>query len=106
MAVDNICLLKQGAGVATVVLTFWLATYYNVIIGWAMFYLGSSFTDPLPWVSCNNTWNSIYCIESAGNTTERQIEINNDVVDYCSAVEVAETNDTVKSTSPSQEFYE
>ena len=86
-------------------LTFWLATYYNVIIGWAMFYLGSSFVDPLPWVSCNNTWNSIYCIESVSNTTERQLEINNNV-DYCGTVQEAEKNDTVKSTSPSQEFYE
>ena len=70
-----------------------------------MFYLGSSFVDPLPWVSCNNTWNSIYCIESVSNTTERQLEINNNV-DYCGTVQEAEKNDTIKSTSPSQEFYE
>ena len=70
-----------------------------------MFYLGSSFTDPLPWVSCNNSWNSIYCIEAASNATERQLEINNNV-DYCGTAEVVESNDTVKTTSPSQEFYE
>jgi len=104
-AIGKMCPLFQGAGVATVVLTFWLATYYNVIIGWAMFYLGSSFVDPLPWVSCNNTWNSIYCIESVSNTTERQLQINNNV-DYCGTVQEAEKNDTIKSTSPSQEFYD
>jgi SNF family Na+-dependent transporter len=40
--------------VATVVISFWLCTYYNVIISWAMFYMAHSFIDPLPWTNCNN----------------------------------------------------
>ena len=92
---------------ATVVLTFWLATYYNVIIGWAMFYLFSSFTDPLPWVSCNNTWNTHYCLETKENITKVQVEMNNNV-DYCNDEETSGANETTYNltTSSSQEFYE
>ncbi len=46
---------------ATVVITFWLCSYYNVIIAWAMFYLISSVEDPLPWTGCNNHWNTDRC---------------------------------------------
>lgn len=56
-ALGKLCPAFQGAGVATVVLTFWLASYYNVIIAWAMFFLFSSFYDPLPWTGCHNAWN-------------------------------------------------
>ena len=58
-----------GAGIATVVISFWLCTYYNVIISWAMFYLVSSFQDPLPWVGCGNWWNTKSCWDVQSNTT-------------------------------------
>ena len=83
------------------VLTFWLATYYNVIIGWAMFYLFQSFQDPLPWVSCNNTWNTPFCLDTPVNATQQPSKI---IEDYCS--EKPESNVTAKTTSSSQEFYE
>ena len=93
----------QGAGVATVVLTFWLATYYNVIIGWAIFYLFSSFADPLPWVSCNNTWNTPFCLDTPVNQTQQPVEI---IEDYCSEEKKLNTTGVVQTTSSSQEFYE
>ncbi len=45
----------------TVVMSFLLATYYNVIMAWALFYLFSSFTSSLPWETCDNQWNSPNC---------------------------------------------
>ncbi|XP_015678471.1 sodium- and chloride-dependent transporter XTRP3 isoform X2 [Protobothrops mucrosquamatus] len=41
-----------GVGIASVVVSFFLSMYYNVINGWAFWYLFHSFQDPLPWASC------------------------------------------------------
>ncbi|XP_048468321.1 sodium- and chloride-dependent GABA transporter 1 [Rhincodon typus] len=53
----KICPLLKGVGLATVAISFVMSTYYNLIICWAMYYLIHSFQNPLPWHSCNNTWN-------------------------------------------------
>ncbi|XP_060703767.1 sodium- and chloride-dependent GABA transporter 1 [Hemiscyllium ocellatum] len=53
----KICPLLKGVGIATVAISFVMCTYYNLIICWAMYYLINSFQNPLPWHSCNNTWN-------------------------------------------------
>ncbi|KAM5292567.1 sodium- and chloride-dependent transporter XTRP3 isoform 3-T3 [Ctenodactylus gundi] len=41
-----------GVGIASVVLSFYLSTYYNVINSWGFWYLFHSFQDPLPWSMC------------------------------------------------------
>uniref|UniRef100_A0A8C2ERC2 Transporter n=1 Tax=Cyprinus carpio TaxID=7962 RepID=A0A8C2ERC2_CYPCA len=41
-----------GIGYTSCVVCFFVALYYNVIIGWSIFYLGSSFQYPLPWENC------------------------------------------------------
>ena len=38
-----------GAGLSTVIMSFLLTTYYNVIMSWALFYLAYSFSPSLPW---------------------------------------------------------
>jgi len=68
-ALDKLCPILKGAGVGTVVISFLLSTYYNVILSWAIFYLLSSFQDPLPWISCNNWWNSEFCFKNSENGT-------------------------------------
>ncbi|XP_072104042.1 sodium- and chloride-dependent GABA transporter 1 isoform X2 [Mobula birostris] len=70
-ALAKICPLLKGVGVATVVISFLLCTYYNVIITWALYYLFNSFRSTLPWQSCNNTWNVVENCSSGfpGNAT-------------------------------------
>ncbi|TMS14354.1 Sodium-dependent serotonin transporter [Larimichthys crocea] len=46
-----------------------MSTYYNVVITWALYYLFSSFQAPLPWQSCNNTWNTPNCTNHATNSS-------------------------------------
>lgn len=41
-----------GIGYSSCVVCFFVALYYNVIIGWSIFYLGSSFQYTLPWEKC------------------------------------------------------
>ncbi|KAM5234165.1 sodium- and chloride-dependent transporter XTRP3 isoform 1-T2 [Hipposideros larvatus] len=42
----------SGVGVASVIVSFFLSMYYNVINAWAFWYLFHSFQDPLPWSVC------------------------------------------------------
>ncbi|KAJ8268282.1 hypothetical protein COCON_G00134540 [Conger conger] len=41
-----------GVGIASVVTSVYLCIYYNVIIGWAFWYLFHSFQTVLPWAEC------------------------------------------------------
>lgn len=38
--------------VFTLQVCFFVALYYNVIIGWSLFYFSQSFQQPLPWDQC------------------------------------------------------
>lgn len=54
------CPIMQGVGVAMLVVSSLVSIYYNVIIAWAFYYLGSSFHSPLPW-SCDAPRNAELC---------------------------------------------
>uniref|UniRef100_A0A7P0TBL2 Transporter n=1 Tax=Homo sapiens TaxID=9606 RepID=A0A7P0TBL2_HUMAN len=41
-----------GIGFASCVVCYFVALYYNVIIGWSLFYFSQSFQQPLPWDQC------------------------------------------------------
>ncbi|XP_067006264.1 sodium- and chloride-dependent transporter XTRP3 [Anabrus simplex] len=41
-----------GLGIASCIVTFFVALYYNVIITWCFYYLFNSFQSPLPWGEC------------------------------------------------------
>lgn len=59
----TLCLLppccSAGVGLATVVISFVLSTYYNVLMTWALYYFFNSFGAILPWTSCSNAWNVV-----------------------------------------------
>ena len=53
---------RAGVGVAALVVSWYILIYFNVIISWCLFFLFSSFTDPLPWTTCDNSWNTPACL--------------------------------------------
>ncbi|XP_051577523.1 sodium-dependent dopamine transporter-like [Myxocyprinus asiaticus] len=57
----KICPIFKGVGFTVILISLYVGFYYNVIIAWALFYLFSSFSGELPWINCNNTWNSPNC---------------------------------------------
>uniref|UniRef100_A0A6Q2X553 Transporter n=1 Tax=Esox lucius TaxID=8010 RepID=A0A6Q2X553_ESOLU len=73
-ALAQVCPLLKGVGIATVVISFVLCTYYNVLMSWALYYFFNSFQEKLPWQSCNNTWNAMGNCSSGfpGNATHLQ----------------------------------
>ncbi|XP_076008348.1 sodium-dependent neutral amino acid transporter B(0)AT2-like isoform X2 [Genypterus blacodes] len=46
-----------GIGYSSCVVCYFVALYYNVILAWSLYYLGSSFQHPLPWEQCPETGN-------------------------------------------------
>ena len=61
----------QGLGLAMLGATFFVGIYYNMIIGWTLFYMFSGFTSELPWEGCTPNVSSHHCIEA-----NRTIETN------------------------------
>ncbi|XP_074531087.1 sodium- and chloride-dependent neutral and basic amino acid transporter B(0+)-like isoform X2 [Halichoeres trimaculatus] len=52
--------LLRGLGVAMVLVTLVVSIYYNVIIGYSLYYMFASFQSPLPWSSCFS-WSDSNC---------------------------------------------
>nr|XP_019941040.1 PREDICTED: sodium-dependent proline transporter-like [Paralichthys olivaceus] len=58
------CPLLKGIGIGMLCVSTLVCLYYNIIIAWTFYYLGSSFQSPLPW-SCDALANAGLC----GNNT-------------------------------------
>ncbi|XP_077171028.1 LOW QUALITY PROTEIN: sodium-dependent neutral amino acid transporter B(0)AT2-like [Paroedura picta] len=61
-----------GIGFASCIVCSFVALYYNVIIAWSLYYMGSSFQLPLPWDGCpevsNQTQEETECTRSSPTT--------------------------------------
>ncbi|XP_076253232.1 sodium-dependent dopamine transporter [Rhynchophorus ferrugineus] len=57
----RLCPLFKGIGYSVVLIAFYVDFYYNVIIAWALRFFFASFTNMLPWTSCDNEWNTPNC---------------------------------------------
>lgn len=44
-----------------ITVSYFVSFYYNTIMGWSLHFTINSFTSPLPWTTCNNTWNTKNC---------------------------------------------
>uniref|UniRef100_A0A8B9J967 Transporter n=1 Tax=Astyanax mexicanus TaxID=7994 RepID=A0A8B9J967_ASTMX len=49
---NYVCPQLGGVGVSSLMVCGFVGLYYNVIIGWSIFYFFQSFQSPLPWSSC------------------------------------------------------
>ena len=65
--------LSAGVGCAACTVAYLTAFYYNVILGWSVYYLFASVRDPLPWTTCNNTWNTRFCHASFEAAADLQL---------------------------------
>ena len=53
--------LFNGIGVGMLIISLSVSVYYNLFIAWNLELMISCFTDPLPWTTCNNDYNTPYC---------------------------------------------
>ncbi|XP_048774398.2 sodium- and chloride-dependent glycine transporter 1-like [Ostrea edulis] len=97
------CPLLKGIGYGMVILTGLVSTYYNVILAWALYYLGMSFYPQLPWTSCNNDWNTVHCMLRGMNTSSpnSSLLVENHLKN---ATNVANNTDMLRT--PAEEFWE
>ena len=51
-------LLILGLGLGMLLICFIGCVFYNMIIGWSLYYLFASFTSELPWSHCGNDFNT------------------------------------------------
>ncbi|XP_061584505.1 solute carrier family 6 member 22, tandem duplicate 2 [Cololabis saira] len=69
----KICPLFEGLGYGSQVVVLYTGVYYIIILAWTFLYLFSSFKTELPWVSCNNTWNTEFCFQHSDNQTSQDL---------------------------------
>ncbi|KAG8036103.1 hypothetical protein G9C98_004683 [Cotesia typhae] len=62
----------MSAGLSSVVISFLMSTYHNVIIAYAIYYFFTAFKYEHPWANCNNSWNTPACWhpEAHGNRSK------------------------------------
>ncbi|KAM3605384.1 uncharacterized protein V6R79_024762 [Siganus canaliculatus] len=78
----KLCPLAKGIGWGQLVLKLYTSNYVLLEV-WALFYLLFSFRSQLPWVTCDNTWNTANCVglqslnSSAINLTTNQAILKN-----------------------------
>uniref|UniRef100_F7BDK0 Transporter n=2 Tax=Ornithorhynchus anatinus TaxID=9258 RepID=F7BDK0_ORNAN len=85
----KICPIFKGVGFTVILISLYVGFFYNVIIAWALHYFFSSFTLDLPWIHCNNTWNSPNCSE----------------IRFSNSSNASGSNDSYKAT-PAAEYFE
>ncbi|CAD5117142.1 DgyrCDS5948 [Dimorphilus gyrociliatus] len=111
----NCCPLFRGIGIGMMLVSFFVAIYYNVIISWTFYYFFSSFTSKLPWAECGNVWNTENCrvrtasdpghtnCTSFNGTWYNSICYTRDSPEYENITALAKYS--LNDTSPSDEYF-
>ncbi|XP_075247380.1 sodium- and chloride-dependent glycine transporter 2-like [Convolutriloba macropyga] len=81
-AIWHICPLFKGIGYSMYILNFLGAIYYNVVLGWVIYYLVNSFTTQLPWDGCDHYWNSDRCNQPVKQCSEQDGVMDDKVCRY------------------------
>ena len=90
----------SGLGWGMIIVSAFITMYYNVIIAWVLYYLGMSFSDPLPWADCGHKWNTDQCLQRGNNTA---------MLNYTDILDVNVTDmdlNNTKFVTPPEEFWE
>ncbi|XP_074535576.1 sodium- and chloride-dependent GABA transporter 2-like [Halichoeres trimaculatus] len=68
----KLCPLAEGIGYGGQLILLYSCMTYIIILAWALLFLVFSFSAELPWASCNNYWNTDYCVDFSthNNTNE------------------------------------
>lgn len=118
-----VCPLFQGVGFASMMVSFLVCVYYNIIIAWCLYYLFLSMAKDVPWKSCGNWWNTPKCLSGpippitnnctalSSNTSNTLVNGTNALVNAtASLVNSSFSNCTSqgapKYTSPPMEYWE
>ncbi|XP_041346644.1 sodium-dependent serotonin transporter-like [Gigantopelta aegis] len=94
----RICPCFKGIGMAICVIAACVSWYYNTIIAWAVYFLFSSFRSQVPWVTCNNTWNTDKCT----TFQDRVMECSNKTSLFSNETDNATTSGFVVTTASSE----
>ncbi|XP_041374231.1 sodium- and chloride-dependent glycine transporter 1-like [Gigantopelta aegis] len=65
--------LFKGLGYTMVILSGVISIYYNVVVAQCIYFFFASLTSTLPWISCDNPWNTCHCISSIANATSEAV---------------------------------
>ncbi|KAI3382518.1 hypothetical protein SNEBB_010954 [Seison nebaliae] len=58
----EMCPMFKGLGIAMFIIVSYMNIYYNVIVGWSLYYLRLSFSYVLPWSFCDPKWATPNCV--------------------------------------------
>ncbi|XP_068605330.1 sodium- and chloride-dependent GABA transporter 3-like [Brachionichthys hirsutus] len=80
---NKLCPLAKGIGFGQLVISLTTITYV-IVEAWTIFYLVFSFRSQLPWVTCNNTWNTATCLTkfNSSNATANQTKGTSAAVEF------------------------
>ncbi|XP_025833326.1 sodium- and chloride-dependent GABA transporter 1 [Agrilus planipennis] len=107
LGVFKIAPIFKGIGYAAAVMSCWMNIYYIVILAWAIFYFFMSLRSDVPWRTCNNYWNTQFCVNPYDRDSLMcwdHYNINNTFTKMCN---VNSYNITLTElTDPVKEFWE
>ena len=94
-----------GIGFASMMVSFLVCVYYNIIIAWCLYFLALSFRKEVLWKDCGNWWNSESCY--AGRIPDNKHCVNETLVNGSALMNATAANCTLREyISPPKEFWE